>query len=168
MLTVAWLAARGSAMPPPVHLARALTIHRPRPADPRVIRRFRSEAWRWQILMGKRRSRGPIEPSTWRVLRFWKHRALASRQQAMHPPNERAWLCIHRFEASWHDSGDPYWGGLQMDRGFMSAYAPRYLLRRGWANRWTPLEQIWVGERARRAGRGFSPWPSSARLCGVL
>ena len=87
--------------------------------------------------------------------------------KALHPPHRAAWLCIHRYEGSWQDSGDPYWGGLQMDRGFMQAHAPAFLLRRGYADRWTPLEQMWVAERAYRSGRGFSPWPNTARICGV-
>jgi hypothetical protein len=55
-----------------------------------------------------------------------------------------------------------------MDRSFMRQYAPRHLLRRGWANTWTPVEQMWVAERALRAGRGFYPWPHTARICGLL
>ena len=82
-------------------------------------------------------------------------------------PHRSAWLCIHRFEGSWTDSGDPYWGGLQMDRSFMSTYAPRWLLRKGWANSWTPTEQMWVAERSFRT-RGFGPWPNTARYCGLL
>jgi hypothetical protein len=78
-----------------------------------------------------------------------------------------AWMCIHKYEGSWTDTGDPYWGGLQMDRGFMSTYAPRWLLRKGLANMWTPVEQMWVAERAHRS-RGFAPWPVTARLCGLL
>ena len=35
---------------------------------------------------------------------------------------------------------------------------------RGWANRWTALEQMWVAERAHRSGRGYGPWPNTARL----
>jgi hypothetical protein len=31
-------------------------------------------------------------------------------------------LCIHSHEGSWSDSGSPYWGGLQMDYSFQSAY----------------------------------------------
>jgi hypothetical protein len=54
-----------------------------------------------------------------------------------------------------------------MDRGFMLAYAPRTLLRRGWADRWSPLEQMWVAERAHR-GLGYTPWPNTARLCRLL
>jgi hypothetical protein len=83
------------------------------------------------------------------------------------PPHYAQWLCIHRHEGSWTDSGDPYWGGLQMDRAFMRAYAPAHLLRRGWADTWTPLEQMWVAERAHRT-RGFYPWPNTARFCGLI
>lgn len=78
-----------------------------------------------------------------------------------------AWLCIHSHEGSWSDAGDPYWGGLQMDRGFMGTYAPRWLLRRGFANVWTPRQQMYVAEQAYRT-RGFSPWPNTARICGLL
>jgi hypothetical protein len=84
------------------------------------------------------------------------------------PPHKQAWLCIHRYEASWHDSGGPYYGGLQMDYGFMARYGARLLRAKGTADHWTPAEQMWVAERAYRAGRGFGPWPSTARMCGVL
>lgn len=83
------------------------------------------------------------------------------------PPHYSQWLCIHGKEGPWNDANDPYWGGLQMDRSFMEAYAPRHLLRRGWANAWTPIEQMWVAERAYRS-RGFGPWPNTARMCGLL
>jgi hypothetical protein len=41
------------------------------------------------------------------------------------------------------------------------------LLRRGWANRWSPLEQMWVAERAFPT-RGYYPWPNTARYCGLI
>jgi hypothetical protein len=50
----------------------------------------------------------------------------------------------------------------------MRSYAARDLLRRGWANNWSPLEQMWVAERAYRSGRGFYPWPNTARYCGLI
>lgn len=84
------------------------------------------------------------------------------------PPHYNAWLCIHRYEGSWSDSGAPYYGGLQMDWGFMSTYAPRLLRVKGTADRWTPLEQMWAAERAYRSGRGYWPWPTTARICGLL
>jgi len=88
-------------------------------------------------------------------------------ERALSIPHYSAWMCIHRGEGAWNDSGDPYWGGLQMDRSFMSTYAPRWLLRRGWANVWTPREQMMVAERAWKT-RGFYPWPVTARACGLI
>jgi hypothetical protein len=139
-----------------------------RHVNPRVIHRYRAETWHWQALMGVVRTNRPIRPSTKRVLRFWVGAAGRAYAKAISPPHKGAWLCIHRYEGSWRDSGDPYWGGLQMDRGFMSGYAPRFLLRRGLADRWSPLEQMWVAERAYRSGRGFNAWPNTARFCGLI
>jgi hypothetical protein len=136
--------------------------------NPVLIRRYRAKVWRWQALMGRARTRRAVRPSTKGVLRYWTRAAAHAYRSAIHPPHRGAWLCIHRYEGSWRDSGDPYWGGLQMDRGFMSGYAPRYLLHRGLADRWSPLEQMWVAERAYRSGRGFYAWPNTARMCGLI
>ena len=132
----------------------------------RLTRRLREATWRWQAVMGRHRSRLGVPLDTRRALRFWRQKARSVRRLAAHPPHRTGWLCIHRYEGNWRDSGDPYWGGLQMDRGFMRTYAPRLLLRRGLANRWTPLEQMWVAEHAHR-GRGYTPWPNTARSCGL-
>jgi hypothetical protein len=139
-----------------------------RRVNPRVTRRLRATTWRWQRVVGRRRSHSAAPLSTLRALRFWRRHARRMLRVAAHPPHKGAWLCIHRYEGSWSDSGDPYWGGLQMDRGFMRRYAPSLLRRRGWANRWTPLEQMWVAERAHRSGRGFYAWPNTARYCGLI
>ena len=133
----------------------------------RTIRAYRAQTWRWQALMGVRRTRGP-RTATPVALRFWRRHAFRALTAAAHPPHGRAWLCIHRYEGAWNDDGDPYWGGLQMDRGFMYRYAAPFLLRRGLANRWSPVEQMWVAERAFRNGRGYYPWPNTARSCGLL
>ena len=142
--------------------------HRRRTVDPRRIAHERAVTWRWQAIMGVRPTRLAVRPSTRRTLRAWERVARQAFLDYTNPPHKRAWLCIHRFEGSWSDSGDPYWGGLQMDRGFMEYYAARSLLRRGWANRWSPLEQMWVAERAFRSGRGFYAWPNTARYCGLI
>lgn len=84
-----------------------------------------------------------------------------------YPPHYQAWLCIHHYEGSWTDSGAPYWGGLQMDLNFMSAYGGNLLRLKGTADNWTPLEQMWVAENAWRS-RGFYPWPLTARYCGLI
>jgi hypothetical protein len=98
-----------------------------------------------------------------------RYRASAARPLRLRLARYGAWVCIHRHEAAWNDTGDPYWGGLQMDRGFMRAYGGDMIARHhgGLANTWTPVEQIVVAERAYRT-RGFAPWPNTARSCGVL
>ena len=146
----------------------ARDVQMQRHVNPHLIRRYRAKTWRWQALTGSTRTHGSIRPSTKAVLRFWVRAAGRAYLKAINPPHKGAWLCIHRHEGSWRDSGDPYWGGLQMDRGFMDGYAPRYLLSRGFADRWSPLEQMWVAERAYRSGRGFYAWPNTARYCGLI
>jgi len=75
---------------------------------------------------------------------------------------------IHRYEGAWNDPNPPYYGGLQMDLGFQRTYGGGLLSRKGTANHWTPLEQMWAAERAHRSGRGFYPWPNTARYCGLI
>ena len=78
-----------------------------------------------------------------------------------------ALMCIHRYEGSWTDPGSPYWGGLQMDMNFQRAYGPEFLSRWGTADHWPIYAQLEAAERA-IAVRGFSPWPNTARDCGLL
>jgi hypothetical protein len=80
----------------------------------------------------------------------------------------RAFLCIHSHEGSWTDPNPPYYGGLQMDLGFQRTYGGGLLSRKGTADHWTPAEQIAVAIRAYRSGRGFYPWPNTARYCGLI
>ena len=110
------------------------------------------------------------QPSLARLRRLanaWRQREHAVWLRANHPPRLNAWLCIHRYEGSWTDSGGPYWGGLQMDLGFQETYGRWLLQHKGTADHWSPLEQIWVAVRAAHS-RGFSPWPNTAHYCGVL
>jgi hypothetical protein len=131
------------------------------------ISRYRAETRRWQQVMG----RPPTPARPVRKLppvQVWRSRALQARRQALNPPHRRQWLCIHRYEAAWHaHTGNGYYGGLQMGLTFQRFYAARLLRRKGTADRWTPLEQMWVAERAHRDS-GFWPWPNTARLCGLL
>lgn len=83
------------------------------------------------------------------------------------PPHYYAWLCIHSYEGSWTDDGAPYYGGLQMDIGFQSHYGSALLKSKGTANNWTPIEQMWVAEKAYSSGRGFGPWPNTAGYCNL-
>ena len=140
-----------------------------------VIKHHRSVTWRWQRVMGVPRTRPQVSPWASRDPQFrqwlagvWKRRALRARRKAVNPPHKRAWLCIHRHEGAWNDPNPPYYGGLQMDISFQRAYGSHLLRRKGTADRWTPLEQMWVAERAYRSGRGFYPWPNTARACGLI
>jgi hypothetical protein len=142
----------------------------------REIRRFRQATWRWQRLMQVRltpASRRAERSSSlgfqrW-VLRYWRAEASRARWKAHHPRRLNAWLCIHRHEGPWRaNTGNGYYGGLQMDVTFQRMYGRDLLARKGLAHRWSSIEQIWVAERAYRSGRGFYPWPNTARYCGLI
>lgn len=79
-----------------------------------------------------------------------------------------AFRCVHTYEGSWSaNTGNGYYGGLQMDVTFQRSYGRELLGAKGTANRWTPAEQMAVAIRA-HATRGFWPWPNTARRCGLL
>jgi hypothetical protein len=136
----------------------------------RAIRRHRQEAWYWQFVMGRPLTRtlqkAPAEPEE-RVM-AWRRLALTMRRAAQNVPHKQAWLCIHHYEGSWRDPNGPYYGGLQMDVQFQRTYGGAIFRRKGTADHWTPLEQMWAAERAHRSGRGFYPWPNTARYCGLI
>ena len=135
-----------------------------------TIDRYRHRTWHWQRVMSRpvtlTLKHPPADPAV--RIRTWKRIAAHAQTRAQHPPHARAWACIHRFEGAWTDPSGPYYGGLQMDLGFQRTYGRSLLARKGTADNWTPLEQMWVAERALRAGRGFYPWPNTARYCGLI
>jgi hypothetical protein len=143
------------------------------------IARFQRQTWHWQRVMGvpvtptvptpkiKRRLAEMDGQEIQRAAGLWRQRAGAIYRRAQRPPHLQALLCIHHYEASWTDRGNPYWGGLQMDISFQRAYGGYLLDQKGTADKWSPLEQIWAAERAIRS-RGFYPWPNTARYCGLL
>jgi hypothetical protein len=80
-----------------------------------------------------------------------------------------AFLCIHRYEGAWDaNTGNGYYGGLQMDAGFQSRYGADYVRRWGTADNWPSWAQVHAAVRAYRSGRGFYPWPNTARVCGLI
>lgn len=107
----------------------------------------------------------------WRE-RDWHAQDLAKAQAALQRIRDRwlvrGFICIHGHEGAWNDPNAPYYGGLQMDLGFQRAYGPELLASKGTADRWTPAEQIAVAIRAYKSGRGWHPWPNTARYCGLL
>jgi len=136
----------------------------------RAIRHYRATTLQLRGTMGvpsRFPALGRVSPSRARTI--WRHRADAAGRVFRHGPAHRlAWMCIHRYEGSWTDGGSPYYGGLQMDVGFQETYGRTLFAAKGTANHWSPLEQMWVAERAYRSGRGFYPWPNTARYCGLI
>jgi hypothetical protein len=170
-----WLAALSCALPATLAEAEVAAAS----SEPRVlasIDRYRKATWRWQRLM--RVARTPTQRTAERstsaayrryVLDVWKGRARRARNRAYRPPYLSAWLCIHRREGAWTaNTGNGYFGGLQMNLAFQRRYGGDLVRWKGLAHRWLPIEQIWVGVRAHRSGRGFYPWPNAARACGLI
>jgi hypothetical protein len=164
----------------------------------RQIDENRKVTWRWQdtVLTARTPSRFKERQVTGIAYLRWLHKLWAQRRQAAirrakYPPHLMLWLCIksgirggrwdwlvHRRggvkvgegEASWFDDESPYWGGLQMGRWFQETYGGELYHRLGTANRWQPIQQIWVAERAFRS-EGYSvrwllgQWPNTAPPC---
>jgi hypothetical protein len=117
-------------------------------------------------------------PTRKATLRLWQERsATAAIAVAEHAVRRaqidsgllQALMCIHRFEGAWDsNTGNGYYGGLQMDAGFMSNYGPGFFARWGTADHWPVWAQLEAGARAHASGRGFWPWPNTARACGLL
>ena len=115
------------------------------------------------------------------TLRLWQQRSAAAllavalhahhRDPAQAVPAwlRRAFLCIHRYEGAWtSNTGNGYYGGLQMDFGFMRSYGSEFVDRWGTADNWPVWAQLTAAARAHESGRGFTPWPNTARACGLL
>ena len=147
-----------------------------RTAEVRQIQRFRTSTWHWQNVMGIGRT--PTSQSEkwalstayrqW-VLKFWRNRASRVWHRVVHVTHKAQWLCIHRGEGGWSaNTGNSYYGGLQMDLSFQSSYGGYLLRLKGTANHWKPYEQMLVAERAYQSGRGLYPWPNTARACGLI
>jgi hypothetical protein len=143
------------------------------------IEKLRTKTWSWQRLMRVPRTRTGYEERSATDLYLeeladlWRTRAARAQRAAQDPPHEQEWRCIHRHEASraggWSAStGNGYYGGLQMSMTFQRTLAPELLRSKGTADNWTAIEQMWVAERAIKRGFGFTPWPNTARACGLL
>jgi hypothetical protein len=167
----------------PVTVLAALSLAMPaagssEPASVDEIVETRQKTWRWQDVMQRKRTPAPLglqalssrsaAMQEW-ALATWRDRLERMRSLARNSPHEGEFRCIHGHEGAWTaNTGNGYYGGLQMNVPFQRQYGLLHLRRKGTANNWTPMEQIWTGERALRAGRGFHPWPTAARRCGLI
>ena len=131
---------------------------------------FRSTVNHWLQVMGKDPVRELADASNIEAqFNLWRRlnkQVLARIRRMVDLPD---WQCIHNGEATWTaDTGNGYYGGLQMDRDFMRSYGAYLLRTKGTANHWTPLEQMVVAQIAHNSGRGFYPWPNTARNCELI
>jgi hypothetical protein len=82
--------------------------------------------------------------------------------------DELTCIAEHESGGRWDVStGNGYHGGLQMDRQFQQTYAPAVYEAKGTADNWTKEEQMRAAARAVEE-RGFTPWSTTARMCGLL
>lgn len=110
------------------------------------------------------------------TLRLWQRRlatatlaVLRYGHRPVPPALSSAFLCIHHYEGAWDsNTGNGYYGGFQMDRHFQSLYGPEFVARWGTADNWPAWAQLQAALRAYRSGRGFYPWPNTARACGLI
>jgi hypothetical protein len=114
--------------------------------------------------------------SRMQALLFWQSREAAAALRVAahsHPALPDALVsafgCIHSYEGGWSsNTGNGYYGGLQMDVAFQRLYGAEFLRRWGTADNWPAWAQLEAAIAAYRSGRGFWPWPNSARLCGLI
>ena len=79
----------------------------------------------------------------------------------------RAWNRLAHCESGgrWHiNTGNGYFGGLQIGRSTWQAYGGRHFARN--AHHATKAEQIRIGERIKR-GQGWRAWPACSSKVGL-
>ena len=77
-------------------------------------------------------------------------------------------MCIHHHEGKWtSNTGNGYYGGLQMNIKFQLTFGSAFFGRWGTADNWPIWAQVLVARRAYTNGLGFTPWPNTSRACGL-
>ena len=77
-------------------------------------------------------------------------------------------MCIHHHEGRWtSNTGNGYYGGLQMNIKFQLTFGSAFFGRWGTADNWPIWAQVVVARRAYSNGLGFTPWPNTSRACGL-
>lgn len=124
-------------------------------------------------------ARGAVRRNTTQLVRI-NHRLtkLLPKPHLVHDTLYQLFLCIHtgrigdlvltHGEGSWTaNTGNGYYGGLQMDPSFQHSYGADFVARWGTADNWPAWAQMTAGERAYRSGRGVGPWPVTGPPCAA-
>lgn len=101
------------------------------------------------------------------VQRKSEYAAWLKQQQQVSSPNwlVNAFMCIHSHEGAWNaNTGNGYYGGVQFGWNEWQQYGGQYASRADLAS---PAQQI-AAAIAYYNVSGFSPWPNTARMCGLL
>lgn len=146
---------------------------------------YRGVTRKWEHKLGREPSKSNFNASkvkscqyvVW-VAHTWQRRAASARESfAAYLKKQRelpsslveSFACIHRYEGAWNaNTGNGYYGGLQMDLTFQSLYGAEFMARWGTADKWPVWAQLKAAIRAHQSGRGFYPWPNTARACGLI
>lgn len=121
------------------------------------------------------RATGILEPANYcwyAAAARWTAKELAETKKKIRAqrPASPSWLvaafeCIHSHEGAWNaNTGNSYYGGLQFGWSEWQRFGGRYAARADLA---TPAQQIAAGIAYYEVS-GFSPWPNTARACGLL
>jgi hypothetical protein len=99
-------------------------------------------------------------------------KVVAAESECWSAPWPEWWLAqataVHSCEGAWNaNTGNGYYGGMQMDMNFMSAYGGEFLARWGTADNWPIWAQLTAAYRGWQA-RGWQPWPTCAANAGLL
>ncbi len=145
------------------------------------ITAHRLAVWRWQDRMHRQRSfyahraTNASERLLWRLQRYWEHLHYLIRwvrwpeyQATLAPAigHYAGWMCIHRGEGSWNaQTGNGFYGGLQMTYGWMGLVANAALL--------PPAQQIEAAEVGyQRSGYSNAwlagQWPNTYPPCAAM
>ena len=141
------------------------------------IQHYRASTWMWQWQEGSSFERF----TRWRPkhsCEFLTYLAVSARKKARQARisfNEwfkgvyAKWECIHGHEGAWNAATENgFYGGLQMDLGFQKTHGWTRFKLWGTADNWPVWAQLRAAEDAYYSGRGFHPWPNTARYCGLL
>lgn len=173
--------------------AQARTVATACPGHVQGVYYYRDATRRWERKLGKNPTRSSFNASMVRscqyvvwVAHLWANRAAKTRDQYAAYLKRQAelraqqarqaqgaltsdWACIHSHEGAWNaNTGNGYYGGLQMDLTFQSQYGGEFVRLWGTADNWPVWAQITAANRAKNGGRGYGPWPNTARMCGLL
>ncbi len=132
--------------------------------------------WRDQMGAGRERGLVPLASCPQYLAHVLQHkaykmRAAYSRLQAKRRAYFRRlyeqWRCIHEHEGAWDaNTGNGYYGGLQMTTWFQQHYGSEFWRRWGTADKWPVWAQLTAAERARQSDGDYGQW-GTAHTCGL-